>query len=65
MHKNNISVPKVFMVDAPKFKLHMEFVDGKTLKHLLIQSVDSSNSSSYAPFLELAQKIGSLIAKCT
>ncbi len=60
--KMNIAVPEIFMVDVTAFRLHMEFIDGKTLKQVLIQSVDSSDSSSYAPFLDLARKIGTTIA---
>ena len=60
--KLNIAVPEIYMVDASAFKLHMEFIDGDPLKHVLIQNVDSSDSSSYAPFFDLARRIGTSIA---
>lgn len=60
--KVGVPVPDIYMVDTANFKLHMEFIEGQTLKNKLWAEAES-NDGSYQACLGLAELIGTALSK--
>ncbi len=60
--KVGVPVPNLYMVDTANFKLHMEFLDGTTLKLKMME--DASNTEgSYASCVFLAEMVGEALGR--
>lgn len=60
--KVGVPVPDIYMVDTVNFKLHMEFIDGHTLKSKLWTEAEN-NEGSYKACHGLAELVGTALSK--
>lgn len=60
--KVGVPVPDIYMVDTVNFKLHMECIEGETLKSKLWEEAEK-NDGSYVTCMSLADIIGNALGK--